>query len=58
MEKCALATEAAQRTAEEGLDAFDCLGELSHLHAYQKIAQLQPKIFTMQPSFSNLKEED
>ena len=34
MEKCALATEAAQRAAEEALAAFDCLGELSHPHAY------------------------
>ena len=33
-EKSALATEAAQRAAEEGLAAFDCLGEVSHLHAY------------------------
>ena len=34
VEKCALATEAAQHAAEEGLVAFDCLGEISHLHAY------------------------
>ena len=34
VEKCALATEAARRAAEEGLAAFDCLGKLCHPHAY------------------------
>ena len=34
VEKCALATEAAQRAAEEGLAATDCLGKLSHPHSY------------------------
>ena len=57
MEKCALATEAAQRAAEEGLAAFDCLGELCHPHAYctAPAQDLYNAVLLLQSQISGLK---